>query len=256
MGDGQFSRIERLVGPEGLRRLHASTVMVIGLGAVGGYAVEALARAGVGKLQLIDFDVLRESNLNRQLYATHATLGRPKADVARERVLDIHPACTVEAQQLFVHRENLGSLLASPPDLLIDAIDSVGPKIELLAGAVQRGIPLIASMGAALRTDPTAVRVGPLAKVIHCPLARRIRKELKRRQIRMDFPCVYSIEPLTDLPDGAICQEREAGEDSYQRGRTRSTIGSLPTLTGIFGLTVANCALKMLLGDLFPGQKV
>jgi len=110
-------------------------------------------------------------------------------------------------------------------------------------------------MGAALRTDPTAVRISPLGKVTQCPLGRRIRKELRRRQFSLDFPCVYSIEPLTDLPDDAISQEGDAEEDTYQRGRKRSTIGSLPTLTGIFGLTVANCALEILLGDSFPGRK-
>ncbi len=182
-------------------------------------------------------------------------MGRPKAEVASERVLAIHPGCQVDARQLFVHRDNLDTVLDERSDLLIDAIDSVGPKIELLAAASRRGLRVVSSMGAALRTDPTAVRVSPLRKVTQCPLGRRIRKELRRRNVSLEFPCVYSIEPLTDLPEGAVSQEGDAAEDTYQRGRKRSTIGSLPTLTGIFGLTVANCALEILLGDSFPGRR-
>jgi tRNA threonylcarbamoyladenosine dehydratase len=250
----QFSRIERMIGADGLARLQACHVAVIGLGAVGSYAVEALARAGIGRLRLVDFDQVRPSNINRQLYALHSTLGQAKAQIARLRVGDINPACRVESMSLFVHRDTLDPVLAGPPDLVIDAIDSLAPKIELLTALVSRGIPIVSAMGAALRTDPAGVRVGPLSEIHHCPLAGKVRKKLRTRSIATDFPCVYSIEPVDLLPSSARGHDETAEEDFPQRGRKRSVLGSLPTLTGIFGLTAANTALRLLLKDLFPTQ--
>lgn len=232
-----------------MRRLREAHVAVLGLGAVGSYAVEALARAGVGRLRLVDFDVIRPSNLNRQLYALESTLGRPKVEVASERVRDINPGCAVEALQLFVGPETLEQVLAGPPDLVLDAIDSFTPKLNLLAEVAGRGLPVISSMGAALRTDPCRVRVGMLAEVSGCPLARKLRRGLRHRSLDCNIPCVYSDEPVRSefvLPPSP--QEAEV----YQRGRPRNRLGSLPTLTGIFGLVAANEALRMLLGDRFP----
>jgi tRNA threonylcarbamoyladenosine dehydratase len=256
MSEEQFSRIERMIGPEGLRVLQQSFVAVVGLGAVGSYVVEGLARAGVGRLRLVDFDEVRPSNLNRQLYALQSTLGHPKCEIAHRRVMDINPACRVEALRVFVHTETLDQVLAGPPDLVIDAIDSLAPKIELLAALRTCGLPMISCMGAALRTDPTSVRVGPLAKVHHCPLAQRVRKKLRLREVPIDFSCVYSIEPVHHLPADARTSEKqnenESEEDTFARGRKRTTLGSLPTLTGIFGLTAANAALRLLLKHHFP----
>jgi tRNA threonylcarbamoyladenosine dehydratase len=238
-----------MIGDAGLARLQRSRVTLVGLGAVGSYATEALARAGVGALRLVDFDVVRPGNLNRQLFALHSTVGRPKAEVARERVLAINPACEVEALPLFAHTDTLPAILAGPPDLLIDAVDAVNPKVELLAAALTGGIPVISSMGAALRTDPTQVRTGPLSGVQGCPLARRVRTGLRRRGLPLELPCVYSTEPV--VPGFTL--PPEAGEPHAPgRGRERRVLGSLPTLTGIFGLTAATLALRLLLGDLFP----
>src|SRR5690349_501438 len=131
--DDRFSRIERMIGREGLDRLHHSHVAVVGLGAVGSYATEALARAGVGHLRLVDFDEVRPSNLNRQLYALHSTIGRPKIEVAHARVRDINPSCEAEALRIFVHVETMDQILDGPPHLVIDAIDSFTPKVELIA---------------------------------------------------------------------------------------------------------------------------
>jgi tRNA A37 threonylcarbamoyladenosine dehydratase len=257
MSEEQFSRIERMIGPDGLRLLQQSFVAVVGLGAVGSYVVEGLARAGIGRLRLVDFDEIRPSNLNRQLYALHSTLGRPKSEIAHQRVTEINPGCRVEALRVFVHTDTLDQILAGPPDLVIDAIDSVTPKIELLAALRTRGIPLVSSMGAALRTDPTSVRVGPLAKVHHCPLAQRVRKKLRLREVPTDFPCVYSVEPIDHLPQTARTPEKqnEPDEENLIRGRKRTALGSLPTLTGIFGLTAANTALQILLKHRFPAKK-
>jgi tRNA A37 threonylcarbamoyladenosine dehydratase len=206
-------------------------------------------------LRLVDFDEVRPSNINRQLYALSSTLGRPKTEIAEARVRDINADCHIEPMRCFVHADTMEQVLAGPLDLVVDAIDSFTPKIELLSAVRRRGIPLICSMGAALRTDPACVRVGPLEEVHMCPLAAKIRKALRKRQVPLDFTCVYSIEPLPALPEGAIdCPER-SNEDLLQRGRQRRPLGSLPTLTGIFGLTAANAALRLLLGPLMPSNK-
>jgi len=244
----QFSRLAAMIGPEAFRILQRSFVAVAGLGAVGSYAVEALARAGVGRLRLIDCDVVRPSNINRQLYALNSTVGQSKCRLAAQRVLDINPACRVEARELFVHTDTLDRVLDGPPDLVIDAIDSLNPKVHLLIEAVKRNVPVLSAMGAALRTDPAAVRVGPLAAVTHCPLAAKVRKRLRQRGVPTDVPCIYSTEPVDPIP---LAQPEE--QEHHAQGRPRPALPSLPTLTGIFGLTAANAALRMLLGERFPG---
>jgi tRNA threonylcarbamoyladenosine dehydratase len=255
VSDPRFARIERLIGAAGLRRLAGCRVAVVGLGAVGSYAVEGLARAGVGALRLVDHDEVRPTNLNRQLLALESTLGQPKVEAGRRRVLEINPACRVEALRTFVHVETLDAVLAGPPDLVVDAIDSMTPKVALLAAAVERRIPVISAMGAALRTDPTCVRVGPLSKCERCPLAATVRKQLRRRGVPVDFPCVYSVEPVAGAIAGAIDRDGAEGEEILERGRPRRALGSLPTLTGIFGLVAANEGLRILLGELFPAKK-
>jgi tRNA A37 threonylcarbamoyladenosine dehydratase len=249
MEDQRFSRIRLMVGDEGVARLERSHVAVCGLGAVGSYAVEGLARAGVGRLRLVDFDEIRQSNINRQLYALTSTVGRKKVDVARERILDINPRCQVEAVDAFVHRDTLDRLLAGPPELVVDAIDSMTPKLELLAAVAARGIPVISCLGAALRTDPARVRVGPMAETRWCPLAYHLRRRLRARGVPLDFTCVYSVEPV---PRQAMRPADDSEPEPLVRGRKRLTLGSLPTLTGIFGLTAANEALRVLVGDRFP----
>ncbi|MEI6504242.1 MAG: tRNA threonylcarbamoyladenosine dehydratase [Armatimonadota bacterium] len=246
MSKEQFQRLELLVGERGLARLQAARVAVIGLGAVGSYATEALARAGVGALRLVDFDVVAESNLNRQLYALHSTVGQPKAEVARARVHDINPDCEVEALRVFVHTDTMEEILAGPPDLVIDAIDSYNPKLELLSALTLRQIPAVSSMGAALRSDTTLIRLGRVNHTSICPLARQLRKGLRKRGLVCDIPCVYSEE----LVDANCIEELEEDEARVvDRGRHRRAMGSLPTMTGIFGLTVANVALKLLLAE-------
>ncbi|AQT70303.1 Molybdopterin-synthase adenylyltransferase [Anaerohalosphaera lusitana] len=245
----RFARTARLVGPEGVKRLSSAHVAVIGLGAVGSYAVEALTRAGVGNLTLVDFDQITHSNMNRQLYALESTLGQPKSEIARRRVLDINPDCNVRALHTFIHHDTVRSVLEPRPDIVIDAIDSLNPKVELLTALHELAIPTVTSMGAALRTDPSAIRVAKLKKSYNCPLARLVRKRLRRRNIPLDFTCVYSTETTDNLPDHAIGSDRADEHDHSFRGRQRSTLGSLPTITGIFGLTAANTAIKMLAGE-------
>jgi len=237
-----------LLGEAGFDLLSRSHVAVVGLGAVGGYAVEGLARAGLGRLTLVDFDIVQPTNINRQIVALESTMGRPKAEAARERVLDINPACRVEALQLFVDSETVNEILKRSPDVIIDAIDSLNPKIQLLKACHLSGIPTFSSMGAALRSDARAIRIGDLASSNHCPLAKRVRKRLRRENIESGITCVYSVEPV-DFDYTQRVDEKlvETGTD---RGRARNVLGSLPTITAIFGLTLANEVIKTICGEL------
>ncbi len=189
--------------------------------------------------------MIQPSNLNRQLYALHSTVGRPKAELAAERVRDINPACQVDARHLFVDRDSLPNVFAPPPDVLIDAIDSLGPKVNLLAAAHAAGVSLIlSSMGAARRTDFRRVEIADIADTHDCPLARLVRKRLHRHGIRSGIRVVYSHEPVPELPLDTGGEEAPAS----QRGRPRAPLPSLPTLTGIFGLLLAHEAITHIAG--------
>lgn len=244
MSGERFKRIELLLGQAALTRLSHSFIAVVGLGAVGSYAVEALARAGIGRLRLVDFDEIRESNINRQLYALGSTIGELKSAAAANRVRDINPSCKVEALNVFFAEESAEGVLADAPDIVIDAIDSLNPKVELLASARARSLELISVMGAARRQDPFAVRFGPLAEVTGCPLARAVRRRLRRRGVTLDFPCVYSEEINRKTEKQCVARE----EEFYRRGRERTPIGSLPTITGMFGLIAAHQAILQIAG--------
>ncbi|AFG38658.1 tRNA threonylcarbamoyladenosine dehydratase [Spirochaeta africana] len=239
----RFVRTQALLGAENWQRLQECRITIIGMGAVGSYATEALCRSGVGSLRLVDFDTVSISNINRQLYALSSTLNRPKVEVAAERVQDINPDCRVEALQSFVHTDTLDAVLDSRPDLVIDAIDSVTPKVALLRGVWERQIPLLSSMGAALRTDPTRISLGDIMDTSGCPLARAVRTRLRRQGIGRGITCVYSTEPVSFHYGSA---GRDGTQRTINRGLERNVLGSLPTLTGIFGLMLANQAIKLL----------
>ena len=242
----RFIRTQRLLGEERFRLLQSKMVTVVGLGAVGGYVVEGLVRAGVSHLRVVDFDTIQPSNLNRQIFALETTLGKPKAEIARERILAINSDCHIEALQLFAGDDTLDQILDPEPDLLIDAIDSLNPKTQLLHEAYLRKIPTISSMGAALRTDPTLIRSGDIFSSSNCPLAKHLRKRLRRRGVGEGISCVYSVEK-TDFDYELPKEEVNVGDTPYaERGRQRNVLGSLPTITGIFGLTIANEAIMRL----------
>lgn len=240
----RLQRTQMLLGDEGLSRLQQASVMVIGLGAVGGYALEALARAGIGRLILVDFDAFDETNINRQILALSSTVGQKKTEVARHRVLDINPDCKVEIRETFVNADTLPELLSEPLDFVVDAIDALNPKCCLIEALCQREIPFISSMGAALKSDPSCIKVGALSTSKNCSLAKFIRKRLRKRGLDISrISCVYSDEQVC-LPETAL-QESEAPADN---GRVRHILGSLPTITAIFGLTIANQVILKLSG--------
>jgi tRNA A37 threonylcarbamoyladenosine dehydratase len=233
-----------LLGDESFERLTTSHVAVVGLGAVGGYALEAMARTGIGRLTVVDFDTVQPTNINRQIFALESTIGVSKVSAAADRISDINPACRIDALELFVDEQSVEELLSRQPDIVVDAIDSLNPKVQLLRSCYLRGFSVFSSMGAALRTDPLAVRVGDLSESSHCPLAKRIRKRLRREQIVSGITCVYSIEKIDfDYRQEIDPEQIEPGMD---RGRTRNTLGSLPTITAIFGLVLANEVIKKL----------
>lgn len=248
----RFLRIDRLIGREKRESLAEKRVCIVGLGAVGGYALEALARSGVGAFTLVDFDTVNLTNINRQLLALESTIGESKVELARRRILDINPQCKVSALNIFAHDESMEQIFSEKPDVLIDAIDSMAPKLTLLEYAWNLGIPIVSSMGAAVHTDPFSIRCSDLMKTHTCPLARQIRKKLRRRGVGKGITCLYSAETVDyEYKDPEEEENPDRNEQVLDRGRKRKVLGSLPTITGIFGLQIGHCALEKLLGGSF-----
>lgn len=245
----RFIRTRAFLGEHRFDKLRNSHVTIVGLGAVGGYAMEAVARAGVGRLTLVDFDRIQYSNINRQLLATEETIGKAKVRAAAERVLTINPDISVAPLEVFAAEETLEQIFHNRPDVLIDAIDSMNPKVQLLAGAVNRKIPTFSSMGAALRSDPAQIKTADLSQTTNCPLAKRVRKMLRRHSgIERGITCVYSTEKVEFDYAKPTEAEQELAVQHADRGRERNVLGSLPTITGIFGLTLANTVIMHLSG--------
>ncbi|MBW1646052.1 MAG: tRNA threonylcarbamoyladenosine dehydratase [Deltaproteobacteria bacterium] len=242
-----FARLELLVGRQGLARLAASRVTVVGLGAVGSFAAEALARSGVGALTLVDFDLVGATNINRQLFALSDNLGVPKVKAAAERLRRINPRLEITALQKFYHHDTAAEILAGAGDFLIDAIDGVGPKIDLICRCRQLGIPFISAMGAAGRRQPGAVGFAELEETSGCPLCRVMRKALRRRGIRSGVPVVYSREPAAVKPRPPAEVDEELREEHQPRGRRRHIQPSAIFMPGIFGLLAAQYAVDRLL---------
>jgi len=244
-GADRFNRLELLIGRPGLERLGAASVAVFGLGGVGSFAVEALVRGGVGRLTLVDFDHVDITNLNRQLHALEDTIGRPKAQVMAERCRAINPAVQVEALQAFYSAENSAELLDHGYDYVLDCIDHITAKLHLIEACLQRGLPVISSMGAANKFDPTQVKTADLAHTRTCRLARVIRRELRRRGIHGGVRVVYSTEEFRPLDGGRPAVA--AAADGYQA--RRAPLGSSSVIPPLFGLTMAGEVLRTLLGE-------
>lgn len=200
----QFERSRLLLGEEALERLREKTVAVFGIGGVGGYVAEALARTGVGTLHLIDNDRVSTSNINRQVIALHSTVGRYKTEVMRERILDINPQAEVIIHNCFFLPENADSFTFSEYDYVVDAVDTVTAKLEIIMRAKEAGVPVISSMGAGNKLDPSLFEVADIYETSVCPLARVMRRELKKRDIKK-LKVVYSKEePLKQRIPGSV----------------------------------------------------
>ena len=234
----QFLRTEMLLGSEAIRRLQKARVAVFGLGGVGGYAVEALARSGVGSLDLIDSDTVSVSNLNRQLLATHSTVGMLKVDAARNRVLDINPDCIVRTYPVFYTPDTAGQFDFTQYDYIVDAIDTVTGKLALVERAKAADTPIICSMGTGNKLDASAFRVADISKTAMCPLARVMRKELSKRGIR-HLKVVYSQEEAL-TPTGWE-------EEAAALGK-RQIPGSVAFVPGAAGLLLAGEVVRELAG--------
>ncbi len=231
-----------LLGNDGLARLQDAHVLIAGLGGVGGAAAEALARAGVGGVTLLDHDVVSPSNLNRQVVALHSTLGRPKTQVLGERLRDINPQLELRLEREFLRPENAPELLAEPFDYVLDCIDSIACKAALVLAAQNAGRPIISSMGAGGRLDPSRVKIATLNQTSRCGLAREMRKTLKRLRGRLDYPVVYSDEEaIKGLPHQPV------GGDVP--GRPRAVNGTISYMPAIFGLTLAAYVVRSLLAN-------
>ena len=232
-----FMRTGLLLGEGSLERLKGASVAVFGVGGVGGYTVEALARCGVGMLDLIDNDTVSISNLNRQILATHSTVGRLKVDVARERVLDINPACVVRTYPCFYLPDTADQFDFTQYDYIVDAIDTVTGKLLLAERAAEANTPIISAMGTGNKLDPTAFQVADISQTSMCPLARVMRKELKKRGI-VHLKVVYSREePLSPV----------GGEAEAARLGKRQIPGSVSFVPGAAGLILAGAVIKDLI---------
>ncbi len=246
-----FSRMELLLGPEAMQKLAESKIAIFGIGGVGSYAAEGLARAGVGKFLLVDDDCVCLTNLNRQIHATTRTIGKPKVEVMRDRIAEINPKAEVDIRQMFYMPDNAENVLNSHFDYIIDAIDTVTAKIDLVLRAREKGIPIISSMGTGNKLDPTRLEVSDISKTSVDPLARVMRKELRARGIT-SLKVVYSKEePLKTLET----EQSSCREDCVCPGGTtrKCTVrhhipGSVSFVPPVAGLIMAGEVVKDLIG--------
>lgn len=235
----QYSRSRLLLGEDSIKKLRSAHVALFGLGGVGGYAAEALARAGIGHLDLIDDDTVSETNLNRQLLALHSTIGQAKVDIAAARIRDIDPSITVRTFKTFYLPETSQDFDFSQYDYVVDAIDTVTGKLALIAQAKEAGCPVISCMGTGDKLDPTAFRVADISRTSGCPLARIMRKECAKRSLK-GIKVVFSPElPMAhhDSPNDTLEPQREGSS-------RRATPGSVSFVPAVAGLIMAGEVIK------------
>lgn len=236
MALNEFCRTELLVGEEGINKLHNSKVIVFGIGGVGSFVVEALTRAGVGNLILVDNDTICISNLNRQIHATQATVGMIKVEAMKERVISINPKCNVEAKQVFITADNISEIIPSDVDYVVDAIDTVTSKLALAEYCYKNNINIISSMGTGNKMDPTQFRVSDVFKTKVCPLAKVMRHELRKRGVKK-LKVVYSEEmPMTPDNGRAVPSAK------------RQTPGSISFVPPVAGMIIGGEVIKDLTG--------
>jgi tRNA A37 threonylcarbamoyladenosine dehydratase len=235
-----FSRTELLLGDEAMEKLKNSRVAVFGIGGVGGYTVEALVRSGIGAIDIIDNDLVALTNINRQIYATTKTIGKYKVDVAKERILEINPDININTYKAFYTKETSSQFDFTRYDYIVDAIDTVSGKIELVMQAKKAGTPIICSMGAGNKLNPTGFTVTDIYKTSVCPLARVMRTEMRKRGVK-NLKVVYSQEkPITPIVKGAMKEE-----GSFNK--KRQTPGSTAFVPSVVGLIIAGEVVKDLI---------
>ena len=237
--EGWLERTELLLGKEKLTLLRNANVLVVGVGGVGAYAAEMIVRAGVGRMTIADADRVSESNINRQLVALHSTIGREKCDILAERLKDINPSLKLTTVNRFIKDSETDELLDSDKfDYVVDAIDTLSPKLALIKGAMDRGIPLVSSMGAGAKCDPTLMEIKDIAKTHPCPLAHMLRKRLHKLGIRKGFWAVFSPEPVRE---GAmiLCEEQNK----------KSNVGTISYIPALFGIGCASVVVRDLIGE-------
>lgn len=236
MSLNELSRTELLVGEEGISKLNNSKVIVFGVGGVGSFVVESLTRAGIGNLVLVDNDTVCISNLNRQIHATQATIGRVKVDVMKERVVSINPNCNVETKQIFVTPENISEIITNDIDYVVDAIDTITSKLALAEYCYKNGINIISSMGTGNKIDPSQFKVSDVYKTKVCPLAKVMRHELRKRGVKK-LKVVYSEEmPMTPDKGRAVPSQK------------RQTPGSISFVPPVAGMIIGGEVIKDLSG--------
>lgn len=239
MSHDWLERTALLLGDEKLNMLRQANVLVVGLGGVGAYAAEMIARVGVGRMTIADADSVSESNINRQLIALHSTIGEQKADLMAARLRDINPAIELTVVNRFIKDDETDSLLDSDRfDYIIDAIDTLSPKLALIKGALDRNIPLVSSMGAGAKTDPTKMEIADIAKTHHCPLAHMLRKRLHKIGIRKGFTAVFSPEPVRE-GSMILCEEQNK----------KSNTGTISYIPALFGIGCASVVVRGLIGE-------
>ncbi len=235
-----LERTELLLGEDKLLSIRRSHVLVVGLGGVGAYAAEMLARAGVGRMTIADADVVAPSNINRQLLALTSTIGSPKATLMADRLRLINPKIELTVVEKYIRDELTDELLDSAQfDYIIDAIDTLSPKVALIKGSLDRNFPLVSSMGAGAKTDPTQVEIADIGRTHHCPLAHMLRKRLHRIGIRSGFHAVFSPEPIRP---GAMIDCDEPNK--------KSNVGTISYMPAVFGCACASVAIRGLIGEL------
>lgn len=235
-----LERTSLLLGEEKLEILRRANVLVVGLGGVGAYAAEMIARAGVGRMTIADADTVSATNINRQLIALHSTIGKQKADLVAERLRDINPDIKLNVVNRFIKDDETDILLDSAEfDYVVDAIDTLSPKLALIKGCLDRNIPLVSSMGAGAKTDPTKMDICDISKTHHCPLAHMLRKRLHKIGIRSGFKAVYSPEPVRE---GAmiLCEEQNK----------KSNTGTISYIPALFGIGCASVVIRGLINEL------
>lgn len=238
----EFQRTQMLLGEEGIKRLQRAHVAVFGLGGVGSYAVEALARSGVGTLTVVDDDIVDETNINRQLIALHSTVGLPKVDVVSDRIADINPHCHVNRMRAFLLRENAADFDWPSFDAVIDAVDTVTAKVALIQQAKAANCIVLSCMGMGNKIDPSRIQLADIKDSKICPLARIMRHELKKRNIE-DVTVVYSDEPVR-VPIDAIHSEKAPENVDCKGSWHRQSPGSLAFVPSVAGLILAGEAVR------------